>query len=374
MMFALMKIIFLLLCILVYWPGHSQGRPPWESPLKMAWSNDGTTFTNTTIFQDSSGVPSVIKWKGDTLVCAFQWFRKPVNSTSWDKVGVKFSYNAGATWTQPVPITVAGIPTTYQRPFDPTLAVVSGTSLRIYFSSSQLPVAGLDATVNTYSAISNNGVNYTFEPDPRFDHPTKQVIDPAVIYFNGSWHYAAPAGAPQDGAFHCISSNGINFVQQSNYPSDMSHNWTGNFMINNPGELRFYGSGPQVWFNTSMDGNTWQGFANTNIRGGDPSVVKIATANYLAIFVGEPYITGLEEQPAEPDQMTIYPNPVSDNIAVKADPLADYGYRIYSMLGNIELSGNRSGDQTISTIELSKGIYILLIESGKTTKAFKFIK
>ena len=325
-MLALMKIIILLLFVLVYWPGHSQGRPPWESPLKMAWSTDGTTFTNTTIFQDSSGVPSVIKWKGDTLVCAFQWFRKPVNSASWDKVGVKFSYNAGATWTQPVPITVAGIPSTYQRPFDPTLAVVSGTSLRIYFSSSTLPVAGLDATVNTYSAISSNGVNYTFEPDPRFDHPTKQVIDPSVIYFNGSWHYAAPAGAPQDGAFHCVS-NGINFIQQSNYPSDMNHNWTGNFMINNPGELRFYGSGPKVWFNTSPDGNGWQGFVNTNIRGGDPSVVKIAATNYMAIFVGEPNITGLEAQ-INSDRISVYPNPVSDYIAVESDQMGGYEYCI----------------------------------------------
>ncbi len=34
-----------------------------------------------------------------------------------------------------------------------------------------------------------------------------------------------------------------------------------------------------------------QGFVNTNIRGGDPSVVKIGAANYMTIFVGEPYIT-----------------------------------------------------------------------------------
>ena len=41
---------------------------PWERPLKIAWSPDGITFGTPTIFQDSSGVPSVIKWKGDTLI------------------------------------------------------------------------------------------------------------------------------------------------------------------------------------------------------------------------------------------------------------------------------------------------------------------
>ena len=42
---------------------------------------------------------------------------------------------------------------------------------------------GLDETVNTYSATSPDGIHYTFDPGIRVDHPTKPVIDPAVIYF-----------------------------------------------------------------------------------------------------------------------------------------------------------------------------------------------
>ncbi|MFN6062861.1 MAG: hypothetical protein ACK49K_06190, partial [Bacteroidota bacterium] len=44
---------------------------PWNSPLKIATSTDGINFTSSNIFQDSSGVPHVIRWKGDTLICVF---------------------------------------------------------------------------------------------------------------------------------------------------------------------------------------------------------------------------------------------------------------------------------------------------------------
>lgn len=122
--------ILLISCLNVF----PQNNYAWNRPLKMAWSDNGIAFGTPVIFQDSSGVPSVIKWKADTLVCVFQWFRQPKNSITWDRVAVKFSYNAGITWTQPAPIIVNGIPNNYQRPFDPTLAVISKSSLRIYFS------------------------------------------------------------------------------------------------------------------------------------------------------------------------------------------------------------------------------------------------
>ncbi|MBK7957321.1 MAG: T9SS type A sorting domain-containing protein [Bacteroidetes bacterium] len=263
---------------------------PWQRPLKIATSADGKIFNTPAIYQDSSGVPSVVQWHGDTLVCAFQWFRQPMNSPTWDRVAVKFSYDAGLTWTQPVPIVIPDIPTNYQRPFDPTLAVINADSIRIYFSSSNgLPKGGLDSLVNTYSAVSKDGIQFNFEPNPRFDHPTRPVIDPAVLQFKNEWHYTAPAGAPQDGAFHATGSNGIQFTQQATITSDNAHNWTGNLMLENNSEMRFYGSGQLIWYNATSDGTSWQGFVNTNLNGGDPSIIKISANKYIAIYVGETY-------------------------------------------------------------------------------------
>ncbi|MCX6153050.1 MAG: T9SS type A sorting domain-containing protein [Candidatus Kapabacteria bacterium] len=269
---------------------------PWKSPLKVAYSNDGINFTGEKIFQDSAGVPCVIRWKGtDTLACVFQWFRQPMGSATWDKVAVKFSYNNGASWSKPVPIEIAGLPQSYQRPFDPTIVVYNNDKIRIYYSSNENPIQGMDSTINTYSAVSNDGIHYTFENGARYDHPTNRVIDPAVTFFNNQWHYLSPIGAPQDGAYHCTSADGINFALQANIPSDNMHNWTGNFLVDN-NELRFYGCGQNIWYNTSNDAVTWKNYIKTNINGGDPSVVKLGNNSYMMIYVGQPYNQNLPDK------------------------------------------------------------------------------
>ncbi len=175
----------------------------------------------------------------------------------------------------------------YQRLFDPTLAVLSPDSLRIYFSSSVgLPPMGLDASVNTYSAVSADGLHYAFEPGPRVDVADNKVIDPAVIEFGQGWHYIAPIGAPQQGAYHFVSPDGVQFFQVANIPSDNQHNWTGNYMLNSENELRFYGNGPMIWYNASPNGGVWNGFVATNLNGGDPSVVRLGPDRYFIVFVG----------------------------------------------------------------------------------------
>ena len=351
---------------------------PWERPLRMAWSNDGKTFGNTEIYQDSSGVPSVIRWKGDTLICAFQWFRKPNPSPSWDRVAVKFSYDGGNSWTEPTPIVINGLPNNYQRPFDPTLVTIENDSIRIYFSSSVgFPVGGLDATVNTYSARSRDGIHYTFEPNARVDESMAQVIDPAVIFFKSTYHYLAPIGSPQQGAYHYISQNGINFSKVPDITSDNNHNWTGNYMVNSPEELRFYGGGSQgIWFKSSPNGGMWGSYVNTNIHGGDPSVVKTENGKYLMIFVGEPYATnGLDL--VENSGVVIYPNPATNVIYVKANQNQNgSAYALYSLDGNLILSGNLNNEiAAIDVEQLPVGIFIVklkLKEGGINT--FKVVK
>jgi hypothetical protein len=361
-------IILLLSCQITY----SQGRAPWESPLKMAWSGDGITFGTPTIFQDSAGVPSVIRWKGDTLACVFQWFRQPMNSITWDRVAVKFSYNAGLTWTQPTPIKVNGLPGNYQRPFDPTLAVINNTFLRIYFSSSNgMPVGGLTSIVDTYSAISSDGVTYTFEPDARVDDSVRPVIDPAIIYFKGMWHYVAPAGAPQDGAFHFTSNDGLNFTQQAKYTSDNIHNWTGNFMLNNSNEMRFYGSGQMIWYNSSSDGFVWQGFINTSLKGGDPSVTKTANSDYLAIYVGEPYNVGIHKDAISEGQKYVYPNPFTSTINVIPDTNVEF-YVLINSLGSAIWTGKQIEKQDFSG--LITGLYFLKVNYRTSCQIIKLLK
>lgn len=348
---------------------------PWQNPLRIAWSNDGVNFGPTSIFQDSSGVPSVIRWKGDTLICAFQWFRLPQNTPSWDRVAVKFSYDAGLSWTAPTPIVVNGLPVNYQRPFDPTLAVLGGDSLRIYFSSSEgMPMGGLNATVNTYSAISQDGVHYIFEPGPRVDDPANKVIDPAVIYFSNGWHYTAPIGAPQEGAYHYVSPDGLNFSPVQPIPSDNQHNWTGNMMVNNTTELRFYGSGPNIWYNSSSNGGVWNGFVPTNLQGGDPSVLQVSEQSYLMVYVGKPYSTGVNNPNSALHTVQIYPNPASEDLQLhSAEGLGEYQYIIFNADGRILQEGHRNVP-SINLAGIPAGVCFLKIMFGDQTGFFRFLK
>jgi hypothetical protein len=342
------KIFIIIFFCLIFSHSGKLLSQPWRNPLMTAYSSDGITFSTPALFQDSSGVPSAIRWKGDTLICVFQLFRQPVGSGTWDKVAVKFSYNNGTDWTMPVPIVVNGIPQTYQRPFDPAIVVIQNDSLRIYFSSSNgMPPPGGDSIINTYSARSGDGINYFFEPGARVDQPSNRVIDPSVVYFNNSWHYIAPIGAPQQGAYHYVSPDGLNFSIVPNIPSDPLHNWTGNYMVNGITDLRFYGTGvPYLWYNSTPNGGVWSGYVNTNISGGDPTVVKISNSNYLIIFTGAPYtgITKLDEVADSFQLFQNFPNPFNPVTKIKftipAALLFPYGLsgnpvslKVYDLLG-----------------------------------------
>jgi hypothetical protein len=345
---------------------------PWERPLKIAWSPDGVVFSNTVIFQDSSGVPSAIRWKGDTLICVFQWFREPIGSITWDKVAVKFSYDARLTWTIPVPVSINNYPTAFQRPFDPTITLVNNDSVRLYYSASDgIPSMGNDSIINTYSASSNDGINFTFEPGARFDHSSNRVIDPAVIHFNNSWNYAAPIGAPQAGAYHCNGSDGIHFLQQADYLSDILHNWTGNFMINDSNDLRFYGSGQWIWYNSSPDAFSWSGYVNTNLHGGDPTVIRLTDSAYIAIFVGEPYTTSIDE--ISNDKIEIYPNPYTDHIYINGNSDVEFYYEVFTCDGIKISSGKSKINLRIELPHISRSELLLRIYSSDTIRQYKLI-
>lgn len=370
----MIKSVFLSLFICMLVASLTEGQP-WTNPLMMAWSNNGITFETPSVFQDSSGVPSAIRWKGDTLVCAFQWARQPVGSSTWDKVAVKFSYDNGETWTDPQTIIVNGLPANYQRPFDPALALLSNDSIRIYFSSSNgMPPPGQDSLINTYSAKSGDGIHYFFEPAPRVDHPTRRLIDPAVIRFNNAWHYESPKGAPQEGAFHYISPDGIHFSQVSDIVSDPMHNWTGNYLVNNPGDLRFYGTGvPGIWFNSSPNGGIWTGYTNTNLAGGDPTVVKVGSDNYLMIYTGQQYPMGLNEITPDENGIRIYPNPSSGLLFIRFDgnPQGSRDFLLFNTQETIVMSGTLPEKvNEINIQDIVPGAYFLKISEGRERSFF----
>ncbi|MDQ1265675.1 MAG: type sorting protein [Bacteroidota bacterium] len=367
------RIILLMVILLIsYFSKFSaQESGPWQSPLMCAISGDGINFNTPEVFQDSSGVPAVIRKNGDTLICVFQWFRQPKDSPSWDRVAAKLSFDNGNSWTEPQPIQIDGFPSNYQRPFDPALALTQEGKIRLYYSSSNgMPQMGMDTSINTYSAIGSDGIHYVFEPNPRVDHPTSRVIDPTVIFFRNMWHYISPAGAPQDGAYHYISNEGINFLPVPKILSDPNHNWTGNYMVLDTGELRFYGCGNSgIWYNYSKNGGEWKGYIGTNLKGGDPSVVKLSEDKYLIIFVGQKYPSAVEEKEYSDSNTLIWPNPAESDIFIRnLVSMQENNIIIFNELGEILIK--IPYQERIQLGNLPSGHYFL--KNG--SKAVKFIK
>jgi hypothetical protein len=299
------------------------------------------------VFQDSAGVPCVVrKLNTDTIYCVFQWFRAPRTAPTWDRVAVKMSVDNGMSWTEPVPIVVDGMPTGWQRPFDPTI-VCYGDSIRIFFSSSvRMPMGGLDSIVNTYSAVGVDGIHYTFEQGARFDHATRPVIDPAATIYRGQWHYTAPIGAPQEGAYQATSMDGREFTRIADIASDNQHNWTGNLLVDENDALQFYGSGPTLWRATYEGEGRWGRPTSIGLKGGDPSAVTRRNgAPRMIIYVGPRYVTDVADDASHADATAIASFVVRERVSVgdiegliECVDVHGNVYRMDAMHGSIDVS------------------------------------
>lgn len=345
---------------------------PWNSPLLIAEEIAPDVFGPPRIFQDSSGVPCVVRKPGtDTMYCVFQWFREPRNTPTWDRIATKKSFDEGATWTEPDPIVVDGLPAGYQRPFDPTI-VCFGDSMRLYFSSSaRFPMMGLDPVVNTYSAVGTDGVHFAFEPGIRFDNATRPVIDPAVHYTNGNWRFIAPIGAPQEGAYQGISMDGLQFTLMENIASDNTHNWTGNIMSDDNGQMHFYGSGPELWRSPDSVFGRWGMYRALGLRGGDPSAVQRTDGRRMIVYVGPRYVTSVdadaERSPLPSSNVfSIAPNPANEFIRITPSPETSVAF--WNTQGECVTLDSAGG--SVDVRGLANGVYALRAPSGEYICSF----
>ncbi len=257
---------------------------PWNHDLQVAVSNDGKAFRDSKLFQSKAGVPSVIHDKKGKLYAAFQWFPED-NPQGFDKVAIKTSVDGGNTWTEPVQAVFNNYPANLSRPFDPTLVLNPEGTIRMYYTVN--PASGPNAVTSYYSAISDDGINYTFEEKPRFEIDKTMLIDSAGAVYNDTYFLLAPH--PQNGAYFATSPDGLNFTRGKDINSASKYNWTGN-VLNFNGKIRFYGNstpGGKVFYSETTDGVTWTEPVLTNVEGaGDPAVVQALESIYLMIYTG----------------------------------------------------------------------------------------
>ena len=122
-------------------------------------------------------MPTVARLQDGRLITAFQHFPEDDNR-NFDRVAVAFSRDEGQNWTKPEAISVENLEQGLARPFDPTLVPMPDGRVRLYFTSNRSPDFRR-STPAIYSAVSDDGMHYTFEPGIRFEVEGRFVIDGA---------------------------------------------------------------------------------------------------------------------------------------------------------------------------------------------------
>ena len=198
----------------------------------------------------------------------------------FDRIAVLISSDGGKTWSEPQVIEIEGLPERHSRPCDPMLVVLEDGRFRLYFTCS--PRCG--ERPRTLSAISDDGLHFRVEPGDRFADPENDVLDPAVVFFRGKWHYYAPIQGRRNRAYHAVSEDGLNFRRMSDVDTgDIT--FLGCAVVDGD-RLRFYGTGPGgVRSAISDDGERWTVEEGIRLDGGaDPGVVRLPDGRWLMVY------------------------------------------------------------------------------------------
>jgi hypothetical protein len=289
-------------------PNRRQPSRPWQNDVHVyRAASDGST-TRVHSFE-RAGVPTMTRLKDGRVMAAFQNF--PENDqANFDRVAVAFSADEGVTWTSATTMVITGMEAGLMRPFDPTLVTLPDGRVRMYFTSNRSPRFE-ESTPSIYSAISEDGMHYTFEPGVRFGVEGKVVIDCAVCLHQGVFHLFSPDnGTPRDmreeqlqgqprpssgTGYHATSKDGLTFERMPDAKIEGSPNirWLGN-VLGEGTTMTFLGTGSPMsgrggnWMASSTDGTTWTLAEPPFIRGADPGFVRLKDGNWLIVATGEP--------------------------------------------------------------------------------------
>jgi len=334
--------------MVIAFPSTGSAQPPNGAPNSDRpgpWDNDVLVYRTSATGRpeqlatfERAGVPTVARLKDGRLIAAFQHFPQDDNR-NFDRVAVRFSSDEGRTWTKPEPIVVDGLEAGLARPFDPTLVPLPDGRIRLYFTSNRSPDFRRSIPA-IYSAISEDGIRYTFEPGVRFAVDGRLVIDCAVALHDGVFHLIVPDnGTPEDmqanqqrreparggAGYHAVSRDGLKFERVADVALQTNDRWLGN-MQSDDGRLVFFGTGGGNWPVTSADGVKWEVDANAmRIPGADPGAVKLQDGSWLLVVTGPPRPGTLSSQ-RRPGPPTNQP-PFGPPGRGPGDPRSEFGVR-----------------------------------------------
>ncbi len=296
-------------------------RGPWENDVIVYHATRDGVVKRLASFE-RAGVATINRMKDGRLIAAHQHF--PENdAASFDKVALHFSSDEGKTWTPAEVMKLHGLPEGMRFPFDPTLVVLADGRVRMYFTCLRGRQFDEDLP-RIHSAISSDGVEYTYEPEVRFSIAGRSVIDCAVVLHQGVYHLFSPDNgeqpkrderrgqAPQmqsnDGiGYHATSTDGLNFTRVDDVNIGGRRHWLG-AALSDGKVMSFYGTGEPggsqetrprggIFIATSADGKAWQLADGPAVMGADPGVVTAKDGGWIMVVTGPPRNGGQGQPP-----------------------------------------------------------------------------
>lgn len=252
------------------WSTMNQG--PYKDKVYFVTSNSLLQWSGTgQQLATHSSVPEVIYKDGVLYV----YFVDVSQDGIPEQIGLRKSEDNGATWSDKQFITIQGVGN--KIAVDPDPFVLPDGRIRLYyFDIATTKTQGLENNT-IYSAISNDGINFTQEEGSRFIYPA--IFDPDVTYINGTWRMYV--GTDDQKVLSATSIDGLTFSYEGVALNDGA---IPNVFYENSTYYLFTGG---INISTSTDGKTFTKTSNRFDCGGltaDPGVIKLNNDRYLMVY------------------------------------------------------------------------------------------
>lgn len=261
------------------WSKMNEG--PYNDSISYATSKDLLSWTDQkTILAEHASVPEVIV-KDDTI---YAYFVDVSQDGIPEQIGLIKSSDSGKTWSKKQNIVIEGVGD--RVAVDPDPFLLSDGRIRLYYFDIATTKNDPDLEKNTvYSAISEDGINFTQEDGVRFAYTG--IFDPDVLKVGDNW--TMYVGTDDQKVLYATSDDGLSFVYGGiSYSGSAIPNvyYTGS-------KYYMYVGGIDIL--NSSDGKTFtktsSSFKSINGLTADPGVVKLSDNNYFMIYKTQIRIT-----------------------------------------------------------------------------------
>ena len=366
-----MKIKFLAFILAALSALLSVSAQPLQNRILIATSLDGLNWQRMNIILvDSGDVPDAVIGPGGNVYAYFQGL--------WthyiDGIMVGISSDGINNW-EFHQILIPGTETWPGRPCDPDV-IVRGDTFRLYFTGDPINVTRPE----TYSAISQDGINFTLESGIRFEVSGSPVLDPSLLWTDDTLQYFA-GGAPSGENWHGHSVDGLIFNRQPNFQADsgMMANgiqlpqcgyrfYTFSNNPNNTGIRSIYSLDGRDWTADSgyrLQLDTTNGLESRYVK--DPAVI-FKDSFYLMYYVTRKTPTATEETHIDfiddNEELKISPNPCYGVLKIEIPYSVKLGsqsvIRIYDVLGKMIKSLKlNTYNITMNLSDIPDGVYFV---------------